>query len=33
MSFEDGGTGGGKIKKTKVGDEISSNQIDDRSIK
>jgi len=28
MSFEDGGTGGGKIKKTKVGDEIYNYQRD-----
>lgn len=31
MSFEDGGTGGGKIKKTKVGDEISNYKSDGKS--
>lgn len=31
MSFEDGGTGGGKIKKTKVGDEISHYKSDGKS--
>jgi len=31
MSFEDGGTGGGKIKKNKVCDEISTYQSDGKS--
>ena len=32
MSFEDGGTGGGKTKKTKVGDEISNYQSEGKSL-